>query len=381
MRFVVVTLGLHVVLIVSALALWMAHRRHVHAGRAQSWRWLLRWGLVWLLTAIAAAGGATLVYRTTTHFTWLRFLAQLSFGELPLLGLGLGATLWRAHGFRVATVPLLPTVVLLALYVRAYHVEPNQLELRRHTVELGPAERPPWRRLRIGHLSDLQTHAPGEHERRALRAVLAEHPDLIVFTGDYVQSRTATGPSQETAEESFRALLLSELVQPPLGVYAVPGDVESHWPTPIAGSGVTPMSDEVRMLPLPDGRRIALVGLSLATSRAHDPEQLRGLLDAASSADYRIVFGHRPDFAQPLAAMSMADLALAGHTHGGQVALPLFGPLFTSSPLPRLFAGDLHVYRGLPLHVSRGVGMERRTAPQLRLWCPPEVCLIDVGLH
>jgi hypothetical protein len=72
------------------------------------------------------------------------------------------------------------------------------------------------------------------------------------------------------------------------------------------------------------------------------------------------------------------DLARAGHTHGGQVALPFFGPPITLSRLPRRYAGGLNDYQGIPLHVSRGVGMERGTAPQIRFLVPPEVCVVDV---
>jgi predicted MPP superfamily phosphohydrolase len=72
---------------------------------------------------------------------------------------------------------------------------------------------------------------------------------------------------------------------------------------------------------------------------------------------------------------------LAGHTHGGQVVLPLFGPPRTASRLPRLYAGGLHDFAGTPLHVSRGVGMERGFAPPLRFLCPPEICVLDVHLR
>jgi len=58
--------------------------------------------------------------------------------------------------------------------------------------------------------------------------------------------------------------------------------------------------------------------------------------------------------------------------------LPLFGPIVTASRLPRRYAGDLNDYRGTPLHVSRGVGMERGFSPPVRFLCPPEICLLDV---
>jgi predicted MPP superfamily phosphohydrolase len=73
-------------------------------------------------------------------------------------------------------------------------------------------------------------------------------------------------------------------------------------------------------------------------------------------------------------------LVLAGHTHGGQVVIPLFGPPVTASRLPRAYAGGLHDFRGIPLHVSRGVGMERGFAPPVRFLCPPEICVLELRL-
>ena len=61
--------------------------------------------------------------------------------------------------------------------------------------------------------------------------------------------------------------------------------------------------------------------------------------------------------------------------------LPFFGPIVTASRLPRRFAADLNEFRGVPLHVSRGVGMERGFSPPVRFLCPPEVCVLDVRLR
>ena len=73
-------------------------------------------------------------------------------------------------------------------------------------------------------------------------------------------------------------------------------------------------------------------------------------------------------------------LALAGHTHGGQVVIPFFGPPRTAIRLPRRYAGGLNDYRGTPIHISRGVGMERGFDIPIRFLCPPEIGIIDLVL-
>jgi predicted MPP superfamily phosphohydrolase len=74
-----------------------------------------------------------------------------------------------------------------------------------------------------------------------------------------------------------------------------------------------------------------------------------------------------------------ADLLLAGHTHGGQVQLPLLGPLMTNCRVPRAWAaGVTTLSHDRRLIVSRGIGMERGHAPQIRFLCRPELLVIDL---
>jgi hypothetical protein len=72
-------------------------------------------------------------------------------------------------------------------------------------------------------------------------------------------------------------------------------------------------------------------------------------------------------------------LLIAGHTHGGQIQVPGIGPLATASAVPRLIAaGGLSTHKGQRIYVSRGVGMERKWAPPLRLNCRPELAVLDL---
>ena len=376
-RFDLLQVLFHLPLLALAGRLLLRARRAAALGRPKAARQALHGLALFLLATLLAACLASAASFPATGFTVLRLLAQALFGELPLLLLLAALLWWRVAAPLLAGLAGLGGTLLLAVYTWAYHVEPHRLESRRHALSLGgggTAEAPGT--LRIVHLSDIQSAEPGEHERRALRVAAALRPDLVLLTGDYAQPR-AGGAPREAVERRLHALLRAEGLSAPLGVFAVPGDVDLHWPAPLEGLGWRLLSDQSARLALPGGRTLAVIGLSLETSRGRAPARLRALLDEAQEADYRVVLGHRPDFARDLAPLRRADLALAGHTHGGQVTLPFFGPLITKSSLPRRYAGGLEDYAGLPLHVSRGVGMERGTAPQLRFLCPPEVCLLE----
>jgi predicted MPP superfamily phosphohydrolase len=303
----------------------------------------------------------------------LRLLGQAIFAEgvllLALLSLGHG----RCRRLLRAGALALAALAVLAVNVRAYFIEPRMLEVRHHAVG------PPGGRssLRILHISDIQTPSIGAHEERALLSGLRHSPDLIVLTGDYVQDAMGR-ETEERAAADLRALIGRIGFTAPLGVYATEGDVGPPCAAVFKGTDVRCLTDASDRITLRDGRTVAITGLSRGRGRARDPRTLEPILLAAPPADHRIVISHAPDF---VAALPFKiDLALAGHTHGGQVVIPFFGPPKTAIRLPRKYAGGLNDYRGTPLHVTRGVGMEREFAIPVRFLCPPEICLLDVRL-
>ncbi len=70
------------------------------------------------------------------------------------------------------------------------------------------------------------------------------------------------------------------------------------------------------------------------------------------------------------------DLAFAGHTHGGQIRLPILGPLVCETKLPRRYVEGLHEYKGMTVFVSRGLGAGRSLFP--RFFCRPEAIFFEV---
>lgn len=197
------------------------------------------------------------------------------------------------------------------------------------------------------------------------------------MTGDYVQDALGRA-TEERAAHDLRQLLSRLELDAPLGVFATEGDVGPACREVFAGTVVRCLTDESVVVRVPGGPSVKLTGLSRWRGRERNPALLRALLAAGPPADRQIVLSHSPDFVDAL--LQPVDLALAGHTHGGQFVLPFFGPLVTASRLPRRFASGLNDHRGTPLHVSRGVGMERGFAPPVRFLCAPEVCVLEARL-
>lgn len=320
-------------------------------------RLVARASLVLWLALLVAVGLA--VFVVGNLFALFQFVGWLLFVHLPLTAAGAAVLLFRRDHRRPAVILALAAALLGCVAVEAYWLEPRDLEVTEFTIESAKLEKP----LRIAVLADLQTDRMGDHERQALAAVVAAAPDLILLPGDYLQ--VYDGRRSAVAADFRRALTDSGFAAP-LGAFALRGDMEpDDWPGLFAGTEVTPV----------EGRQVVELGDLVLTllppQESHDPR-----LRVEERAGFHLVVGHAPDFA--LGAID-GDLLVAGHTHGGQVRLPWFGPLLTFSRVPRAWAAGLtDLGGGRSLLVSRGVGMERGWAPRVRFLCRPEVVVVNL---
>jgi predicted MPP superfamily phosphohydrolase len=295
------------------------------------------------------------------NFGKLQLLAWTVFLQLPLFLSGVVLLLWRR--VRLVAWGSLAVIAFLALIViDAFLIEPRWLEISRITLTTAKVQQP----LRIVVLADIQTDRPGAYEERVLRMAMAEQPDLLLLAGDYIQM----GPRSRSDTEECQALtaIMARVgLDAPLGVYAIQGNVDRTgvWPTIFDGLPVATFEATAQVDVGP------AVVTALSMQDAFDTQTM-----VAPHEKFHIVLGHSPNFS--LGTVD-ADLLIAGHTHGGQVQLPFIGPLMTLTVAPRAWAsGVTTIAPGKTLVVSRGIGMERAHAPQLRFLCRPEVVVIDV---
>jgi predicted MPP superfamily phosphohydrolase len=254
-------------------------------------------------------------------------------------------------------------------------IEPSWLRLRRSQVHLsrGAAAGP----LRLLHLSDfhLSTVVPLHLIRRAIHMGLEASPDLACITGDFV---TTDLPQREEYAAVLREL--SDRVP----TYACLGNHDGgrwagHHGARLAipemqaflqAAGIRCLFNEACTVRAA-GRGVVLVGLGDLWAGDTDPAvAFRGLERGDLS---RVVLCHNPDAKELLEPYGW-DLLLCGHTHGGQLRLPLLGTPFAPVRDQRYVAG-LHPWSGRLLYVNTGVG----SLYGLRLNCPPEVALLTLS--
>lgn len=341
--------------------------------------------IIWAGVAVAGTALTVVVARYTLAEGLGAFgVMNVVFRQL-VVGLPLAAALiclraWR-RGWAPSTsvwgrVTVFGALLLAPLGLWMGVIEPNRLVVRHD--RLTAAGVPPGQTLRIGVISDLQMgdDGPGAHEQAAVAALNAQHPDIVLIAGDIAQSSTA---AFDRNLGELRALLAS--IEAPGGVFLVQGDVDerSELAALSQGTGVRWLSDQIATVTVA-GTTVAIAGVDLAPT-APGARRIAEELEARPARDeVRILLGHRPDVVDLLPAEgSRTDLVVAGHTHGGQIALPFVGPLMTLSSVPRaVAAGGLHSMGDRQIYVSSGVGVERHQAPKIRLLDPPSVGILTV---
>lgn len=266
-------------------------------------------------------------------------------------------------------------IAAVAIGLWSTHVEPFRLRVDEQALGATGADQP----VTIGVIADLQSGSIGDHERQALLEVTTRDPDVVLLPGDLFQIEEA-----QLAERLPEFLgWLRELASEVDHVIMVNGDVDD--PEILSElaeeSGVTFLDDEFIQLDV-GGQPITFLGTSVIpeTERGRfDPELELALAEATSQRDLVIAVSHHPDLVLQLQSASTIDLIVSGHTHGGQVSIPGFGPPVTFSNVPRtVAAGGLHVVNGHPIYVSTGVGIERGQAPQLRFRVRPTVGILTI---
>ncbi|NLX06019.1 MAG: phosphohydrolase [Phycisphaerae bacterium] len=292
---------------------------------------------------------------------------------LPLLGVVLLAS--HLAAYRRFTKPMLVAAVLAVLAapvgIYATFVESYRLRLETARVVL-PAGRVGNSPLTIGVLADIQTADVSVYEREAVERLLAQHPDLILLPGDLFHRRYLSFEQELPELRELLGLL-------PTDAFITAGNVDTRERLRQAtrGTSVRFLDNHIVRLTLGD-RRITVGGVGLNYGSSEARKTIETLLTDPGD-DIRILVSHLPDVVLELPENSRIDLVVSGHTHGGQVQLPLIGPLMTLSRVPAaIAAGGLHTHRGNRIYVSRGVGHEQGQAPTIRFLCPPEISLITL---
>ncbi len=263
-------------------------------------------------------------------------------------------------------------------------IEPWSIKIRRYTIPIRGLD-PRFDALKIVQIADthLGPRIPSAFVEQAYALATAEQPDLVFLTGDHVHDGTQ---DNQHAAELCKPLVEHATIAAVgvLGNHDWWGDGH-HMTHALRAQGVY-MIDNDRLWIDPETRTVthqdpgagslALVGLGDLTDDYVDPTKAFREVAAHSAT---IVLAHNPDCAELNALIEpeapKIDLMCSGHTHGGQVRIPLLGTPIVPSRFGSKYAGGLVQGPAFPVHISRGVGM---SLLPVRVGVPPEISVMTL---
>ena len=275
------------------------------------------------------------------------------------------------HAMRSRYLFVYLAFALLAMAGLGYYatqVEPAGIQVRRYTVAV---DAPALKGLRVAVISDLHAGAPHIDLAKIDKIVAmtnAERPDLILLTGDYSVGRMVG--AQRIRIRDIAAHL--KPLRSRLGVYAVIGN-HDRWRDP----GRVFRSFPANGIPVLENRsvdvgRFWVTGIGDEHTHAADPVRALKRVPKGATA---LCFTHSPDTFATLSPV--CALTVAGHTHGGQVWLPLLGrpAVMIASDFGQRYAIGVVQENGRTLFVSPGIGTSNLP---IRLGVPPEISLLEI---
>lgn len=235
-------------------------------------------------------------------------------------------------------------------------------------------------KLRVLFLSDLHLREYGEHNEELIQTVQELDPDLILLGGDLV---TFPNPEYEKMLSLCRSLADVAPLYGVLGNHEsemIYGGVDDQLAEKFSEAGVQLLRNETRTIQIGENN-VELIGLEGALKDFYK----YGASDCVESLSrqydtFRICINHVPMAFVDYMQDAPFDLALAGHTHGGLIRLPVLGRLYTAEEglFPEYAGGMYQLDSGAPLIVGCGLGDSNQIP---RVYNPPELVLVDVNWY
>ncbi|MHC4638922.1 MAG: metallophosphoesterase [Planctomycetota bacterium] len=245
--------------------------------------------------------------------------------------------------------------ILYGFFIEPYWIEVNTIPIQ--TPKLKNTS------LKIVHFSDLHCDLKIRNEKKLIEIINSLDPDIIVFTGDCINHADALPLFRYTLKA-----LDADIAK--FGVYG-------NW---------CRLFDRLNLFKdtgfqLLNSKKIEVTknGEKFSISGTHWSRKpnISNLMNSLDPNLFNIFLYHSPAVIEDVKNYSV-DLQLAGHTHGGQVAVPFYGAIVTLTKHGKKYEAGLYNVDDTILYVNRGIGMEGSRAPRVRFCARPEITVFEI---
>lgn len=251
-------------------------------------------------------------------------------------------------------------IIGFIVFLYAYFIGSKGLKIKEYKIEVEnlPTQ---YHGLKIVHISDIHYgEAINKKELENLKnKINFLKPDIVTFTGDI----STDGLSDKHAKEVSK--ILGE-IEATIGKYAISGNHDykfKKWSIVMENAGFTNLNDTYETIYLNETQPIVISGISTnlyGSKNVKDKiEPIMNYLNSFSESNvnepvYSILLLHEPDFITEI-DYNKFDLVLAGHSHNGQVRLPLIGALYTPEGAKKYY-DEYYRIDNTDMYISSGVG-------------------------
>jgi predicted MPP superfamily phosphohydrolase len=247
-------------------------------------------------------------------------------------------------------------IILLCIFVLSLFYFPNQI--KQHCVTFTSEKIK--KDIRIVHISDIHAENFGSREMKLINIVNSLNADIILITGDMFIK-----PYKYNTQGFSAATTILDRFDSKYGIYLVEGHhdhKETYNLRDVLGDKINILNDDWYHL---DHIGVSIFGATLDSEK-------KEFTPNESCQNFCVYLAHDPDRISNLNPGSF-ELALFGHTHGGQVYIPLLSYIILGK-----YRHGLYDHESIPVYVNAGIGLEGYLAPRIRLFTFPEVVVIYI---
>ncbi len=275
-------------------------------------------------------------------------------------------------------------LILVGLLFWAFYIEPHWYHLKRITIDGQKKLKKP---ITILHVSDVHFVKEPGSKRQFFQKLSMLNPDLLFLTGDII----------DLDEGIDTAVQMISGIRARYGTFLVLGNHDYYnyrWfdnfryhlglgKTTLARNNLTRFVQELKKIGVHvlvnQFMKLEVHGTPVFICGTDDPVtqkvDFEATLKGMGPESLNILLTHHLDILLKLSHHGI-NFVFAGHTHGGQIRLPILGPLVCETKLPRKYVSGFHQYKDMSVFVSQGMGAGRTLFP--RFACRPEAILFEL---